>query len=162
MTTAEALEGITDAGMYEILATRSLRELEPSCRAVAHFGVNAQGKTITNPVDGFCLVPGSSPNRYVMTAFATTSRDALERKWLFDHAKSPKAKKATAADDGDLIKAAREAATIRANNPKASFCVYLCTNQRIDTAIMSSVYAAADRLGVTAEFLDQSRLILQR
>jgi hypothetical protein len=121
MTTAEAIEGITDAGMYEILATRALRELESDCRMVAHFGVNAQGKTIANPVDGFCLVPGSSPPRYVMTAFSTTSRDDLERKWLFDHKSAPKAKKATSAAAGDLIKAAREADPLRAKDPTATY-----------------------------------------
>jgi hypothetical protein len=158
MTTAEALEGMTDAGMFEILATRALRELATDCRAVAHIGVNAQGKTIANPVDGFCLVPGSNPPRYVMTAFATTTEDALERKWLFDHATAPRAKKATAADDGDLIKAAKQATSIRANEPSATFAVHLCTNRRLELDLMKTVYAAAAKLGVTAVFLDQSRL----
>jgi len=158
MTTAEALEGITDAGMFEILATRVLRELEADCRAVAHIGVNAQGKTIANPVDGFCLVPGSSPPRYVMTAFATTTEDALERKWLFDHATALRAKKATAADDGDLIKAAKQAASIRTNEPSATFAVHLCTNRRLDPGLMQTVYAAAAKHGMTVVFLDQSRL----
>jgi len=158
MTTAETLEGITDAGMFEILATRALRELETDCRAVAHIGVNAQGKTIANPVDGFCLVPGSNPPRFVMTAFATTTEDALERKWLFDHAAAPRAKKATAADDGDLIKAAKQAVTIRADEPSATFAVYLCTNRRLEPGLMKTVYAAAAKLDMTVVFLDQSRL----
>lgn len=63
MTTAEKLESMTDPGQFEILATRVLRELDADCRAVVHAGVNAQGKTIANPIDAFCLVPGSSPSR---------------------------------------------------------------------------------------------------
>src|SRR6266568_3230765 len=85
MTTAEALESMTDAGQFEILATRVLREIDPDCKMVAHSGVNAQGKTIPNPIDGFCLVPGSDPPRYAMTAFTLTSPDGLIGKWLFDH-----------------------------------------------------------------------------
>jgi hypothetical protein len=80
MTTAEALEGLPDAGEFEVLATRVLRELYDDCRAIAHFGVNAAGKTIPNPVDGFILVPGSNPPRYVMTAFTIISHHQLERK----------------------------------------------------------------------------------
>ena len=75
MTMAETLEGMTDPGQFEILAIRVLRELDNDCKAIAHGGVNAQGKTIANPVDGFCLVPGSNPPRYVMTAFTLNAAD---------------------------------------------------------------------------------------
>jgi hypothetical protein len=158
MTTAEAVEGMADAGLFEILAARSLRELDDDCRAVAHFGVNEAGKTIANPVDGFCRVPSSDPPRFVMLAFTLTAREGLERKWLFDHTNAPRAKTATAADDGDLIKATREVASIRAAHPTATFIVYLCTNRRLDTDLMHPVYDAATRLGVEVRFLDQSRL----
>jgi hypothetical protein len=158
MTTAEVLEGMTDAGQFEILATRSLRELDDDCRALAHFGVNEAGKTIANPVDGFCRVPGSDPPRFVMPAFTLTARDGLLRKWLFDHTTAPRAKAATAEADGDLIKAARKAAGLRGGHPGASFIVYLCTNRRLDTELMQPVYAGAATLGVEVRFLDQSRL----
>ena len=162
MTTAEKIEGMTDAGQYEILATRVLRELDPDCRAVVHAGVNAQGKTIANPIDGFCLVPGSVPPRYVMTGFTLTAPDGLIGKWLFDHTmykpsgrrKSPPP---SAADDGDLIKAGREAAAIRARHAKAKFVVWLCTNRRLDTDHQQPVYDKAAELGVEVRFLEQSR-----
>ncbi len=155
MTTAEALEKMTDAGQFEIMATRSLRELDDDCRALVHFGVNESGKTIPNPVDGFCLVPGSHPPRFVLPAFTLTALDGLQRKWLFDHDTAPRAK---SADDGDLIKAAREAAGIRGNNPTAKFIVYLCTNRRLDIDFMKPVYDRARRLGVEVRIVDQSRL----
>src|SRR3954452_19563286 len=88
MTTAETLEGLTDAGQFEILATRVLRLIDADSKAVVHAGVNAQGKTIPNPVDGFCLVPGGNPPRYVMAAFTLTPREGLLGKWLFDHTSS--------------------------------------------------------------------------
>jgi hypothetical protein len=158
MNTAEALEGITDAGKYEILSTQALRVLKPDCRSISHFGVNAAGKTIPNVVDGFCLVPGSDPPHYVMTAFATVSKEKLERKWLFDHSSTPNAKKAKDANDGDLIKAGKLAASIRLDQPLARFSVYLCTNRGLDPDIIKSVHVTAHKLGVTADFLEQSKL----
>src|SRR3954452_11244862 len=126
MTTAETLEGLTDAGQFEILATRVLRLIDADSKAVVHAGVNAQGKTIANPVDGFCLVPGSNPPRYVMTAFTLNAVAGLTEKWLFDHTNYQptgrrKGPPPTAADDGDLTKAARKAAEIRAVHPTARF-----------------------------------------
>jgi hypothetical protein len=158
MTTAELLEGMTDAGQFEILATRSLRELEDDCSAIAHFGVNAEGKTIANPVDGFCLIPGSAPPRYVMTAFTLSARDALDRKWLSDHTTVANPTAAKTSDDGDLIKAGRKATAIRAAHPTAKFVLYLCTNRRLDAEIMPRVYDAATPLGIEIRFLEQSRL----
>src|SRR4051812_22164276 len=115
MTTAEVLESMTDAGQFEILATRVLREIDSDCKAVAHAGVNAQEKTIPNPIDGFCLVPGSEPPRYVITAFTLTAPEGLVAKWLFDHTNyrstgKRKSPPSSPADDGDLIKAGRAAA----------------------------------------------------
>ena len=48
LTTAEAIEGITDAGKFEILATRVLRIEDEDCRFLEHLGVNAAGKTISS------------------------------------------------------------------------------------------------------------------
>ncbi len=169
MTTAEVLEGMTDPGNYEILAIRALRGLNSDCRAIAHFGVNAQGKTIPNPVDGFCLVPGSNPPKYVMAAFTIVAKDRLARKWLFDRTNAPLAKKSRRAksavrakkatdDDGDLIKAAREAIPLREADRQSTFVVYLCTNRIIDHQLIQLVQMRAKELGVTAEFLDQSQL----
>ena len=163
MTTAEALERITDVGRFEILATRVLRELHPECKALAHLGVNAAGKTIPNPVDGFSRVTGVPP-LYVMAAFTTGGTETLEHKWLFDAAAGVKRKKtrkttrAVSATDGDLVKAAREAGVIRQDDATARFTVYLCTNRRLDLEIMHSVYAKARGFDIEACFLEQSRL----
>ena len=43
LTTAEAIEGITDTGKFEILATRVLRIEDEDCRFLVHLGVNALG-----------------------------------------------------------------------------------------------------------------------
>lgn len=163
MTTAEALESMTDAGKFEILATRVLREIDSDCRAISHVGVNAQGKTIPNPIDGFGLVSGSDPPRYVMSAFTLTAPADLVGKWLFDHTShvstgKRKGPPPSAADDGDLIKAGRAAAGIRAQHASAKFVVWLCTNRRLDAEHQQPVYDKAVELGIEVRFLEQSKM----
>ena len=83
-TTAEKLEAMTDTAAFELLAIRVLRETDEDCKALVHLGMNAAGKTIPGPIDGFVKVPNSSPSKYVATAFTTTGSASLERKWLND------------------------------------------------------------------------------
>src|SRR6266542_2628448 len=128
LTTAEAIEGI-DPGTFEILATRVLRIEDEDCRFFEHLGVNAAGKTIPSSLDAFCLIPGSKPPRFVMAAFTTAEPKKLRRKWLFDPGHASRTQKATAKDDGDLIKAARRAEALRKDYPDAEFVVHLCTNR---------------------------------
>ena len=85
MTTANIIEAMTGAGEFEILATRVLRQTDPDYARVEHLGVNADGKTVKNPVDGFTKVPGTKPSRFVMAAFSTDQADKIEKKLLFDH-----------------------------------------------------------------------------
>jgi hypothetical protein len=82
-----------------------------------------------------------------MAAFTTEKCESLERKWLFDHTNAPKAKKASAVDDGDLVKAGRRAAVLRNTHPDATFIVHLCTNKQVDDALMQKVYDRAANLG---------------
>jgi hypothetical protein len=153
-----------DAGEFEILALRALRILEDDCRAVIHLGVNPQGKTIPNPVDGFCLVPGSNPHKYVLTAFTLCKNAELKRKWLFDRtavaggAVPKTGSSASSREDGDLVKAARYAAELREATPNAQFIVYLCTNRIPGADLMGEVYAKADAFGIEARLLEGSRL----
>ena len=164
MTTAEALERMGDAGEFEILALRALRILDEDCRAVIHLGVNPQGKTIPNPVDGFCLVPGTNPPKYVLTAFTLCKNAELKRKWLFDGtavacgARPKSRSSARSREDGDLVKAARYAVKLQEATPNAQFIVYLCTNRIPGTELMGEVYSKANAFGMEARFLELSRL----
>jgi hypothetical protein len=157
-TTAEHIEGITDAGKFEVLATRVLRLLHEDCRSLVHLGTNAEEKTIPSPIDGFHLVPGSEPHRFVMSAF-TTSGD-LKRKWLFDGTAVKSVGKTTKIEDGDLVKAAKSAEAIRATDPEAKFILYLCTNRSLGGKLdlMNEVYAKAQGFGISVVFLEQSIL----
>ena len=157
MTTAEAIEKITDTAQFEILAIRALRELEADCRAIIHFGVNPEGKTVPGPLDGFCLVPGSRPHRYVFAAGTVTGPENLRKKWLFDHRASER-KSASEKDDGDLIKAVTEAASLRATDPTADFVVYLCTNRLPEKNLVTEAFSKGPDLHVEVRILEQSRI----
>jgi len=98
-----------------------------------------------------------------MAGFTLTALDGLSGKWLSDHTmyKSSGRRNSpppSAADDGDLIKAGREAAAIRARHPNANFVVWLCTNRRPATNLQQLVYDKAAELGVAVRFLEQSGL----
>lgn len=157
MTTAEALEKLNDAGKFEILATRVLRLIDPDSAAIEHIGVNAAGKTVKNPIDGFCRVPGSSSPHYIMHQFSMTARHKLKRKWLFEPAAKPEPK-GKQSEEGDLPKAARMAAEIRREISSASFVLWLCTNQLVDAALIAEVDAFAFKVGIEVRLLGQSRL----
>ena len=160
MTTAEALEGMTDTGRFEILATDVLRALHAECKTLAHIGVNAVGKTIPNPVDGFTRVPGVLPPLYVMAAFTAGGSDTLERKWLYEAAKTVKrkGKRKAIASEGDVVKAGREASRVRQDEATARFIVHLCSNRRLNLELMNLVYEKAKALSLDISFLEQSRL----
>jgi hypothetical protein len=50
--TSEKIESISDAGAFETLGIRVLREIDQDCRAIIHLGQNVVGKPIPGPVDG--------------------------------------------------------------------------------------------------------------
>jgi len=158
MTTADAIEGMTDAGEFEILATRVLRLIDDDCRYLEHVGVNAAGKTIASSVDGFCRVPDTDPPRYIMAAFTTARLESLERKWLLDRPSTLKTKNATTTDEGDLIKAARLAEAIRSDFPNVRFVLHLCSNKQPDEALISKSYERGRQLGIEVRILARSRL----
>lgn len=148
---------MTDRGRFERLATSVLRKDNKDYQTIIHTGVNAQGETVTSPLDGFCLVPASSPPRFLLVEHTTTDKSRLERKWLHDTS-SQGASKASESDDGDLVKAGRETRQLRIDHPDAAFTVVLTTNQRPSTDLLKKVYKKAKELGVTCDVWDQSRL----
>jgi hypothetical protein len=94
-----------------------------------------------------------------MAAYTTERPDHLKRKWLFDHTQASRTQKATAKDDGDLIKAARRAEVLRKDHPDAEFIIHLCTNRCLrDDKLRSEVYKKAEELRLTPVFLEQSRI----
>ena len=157
LNTNEALEKITDPGKFELLATSVLRKAEKEYASIIHTGVN-KGKTVKSPLDGFCRVPGSDPPLFLLVHHTTVESKRLGEKWLHDYSvsKSPKAKPA---DDGDLIKAGREARKIRESSANAKFRVVLVTNRHLTTDFLNKVYKKAEELGLETDLWEQSRLV---
>jgi hypothetical protein len=158
VTTTEALEGITDEGLFEILGIRALRRLHPDCECIEHLGINAKGKTIPGPIDGFCRIPGSNPSKYITAAFTIAARNELRRKWYAGGSSNASSGHGRKPQPGDLTKACKKAETVRAGEPASTFTVYLCTNQRLDDEIMAEGYAICKQRSVDVVFVGQSRL----
>jgi hypothetical protein len=102
VATAQAIERISSAGDFEILALQVLKMLHEECRLLIHMGMNAEGKTTRGPLDAFCKVPGTNPPRFVMAAFTTHKPESLKRKWLSGYATAKDQKRGGPAKDGDL------------------------------------------------------------
>jgi hypothetical protein len=164
--TSQALQTIDDAA-FEALATSVLRKHSLEYSTIVHTGVNAEGKPVKSPLDGFCKIPHSDPPHFLLVAHTTTKPESLKKKWLHDHTqvkprKSPKerqSKPPSESDDGDLIKAGREAKEIRTNSTGAIFTVILTTNRRIPLDLQKAVYGKAEELGVDVELWEQSRIV---
>lgn len=157
MTTAEALEAMTDRGKFELLATSVLRKSNKNYEAVLHLGINASGETVQAPVDGFCLIPGSNPPHFVMIQHTTTDRSGLEKKWLFDYKNASSTTKASASDNGDLIKAGNLTSELRKNFPDGQFTLVLSTNQHLSGDLPAKVYTQAAQFNIACDIWEQSR-----
>lgn len=161
--TAGNLLDMTDRAAFERLALQVLRCAEPDCASVIRLGTNEHGETVVSPLDGFACASGTAVPLYVAVESTTTDAGGLERKWLYDHTtyvpgKKPSKAPPTASDDGDLLKAAREAQTLRQGQPNAKCKVYLATNQTVSSALRAKVDQVAHQLGVECDVWEQSRI----
>jgi len=128
-----------------MLVRRVLQIAEPVYRCIIQTGTNQFGETITSPVDGI----GRDGNRYVLLESTTTDKKKLQAKWL-----APKTK----SGEGDLLKAGREAETIRNDNSAALVTVVMATNEPVDTELFLKVHQQGDALGLSVDIWDQSRI----
>lgn len=156
MTTSETLLAITDRGKFELLVTSVLRKANKDYEAIIQTGLNAQGETIKSAIDGFLLVPGSTPPHFIIVGHTTTEAGSLERKWLYENSGAQKNFKKK--DMGDLIKAGRLSEEIRSEHPEARFTVVLTSNQRLNTGLLQKIYKKAEEFKVTCDIWEQSRL----
>src|SRR5438270_9521215 len=79
--TAQRLESV-DHATFERLADAVIASANSAYNAVLHTGVNATGKTVVSPVDGFCLLPSSLPPHFILVQHTTTAKKSLRGKWL--------------------------------------------------------------------------------
>ena len=85
--TLKALSDITDAGLFERLATAVLRESNSLYEPLIHTGTNTSGQTVKSPIDGISFVSGANPPHMICVHHTTGDRDELEKKLLQDSSK---------------------------------------------------------------------------
>ena len=153
--TIQALESITDAGLFERLAATVLREVEPRYASLGQTGVNADGRTIKSPADGFCFVPGARPPHLIVVHHTIAARNNLKRKWLYD----PETSKKSSGHPGDFTKTAKMVAAKREEIPDLCATLVLTTNQEPSLATISEVEAAGLTQGIEIDIWSRSRLV---
>ena len=157
--TGQALAGITDAGLFERLATAILRDANPIYRSLVHPGVNKEGKTVKSPLDGICFVQAAEPPHMIAVHHTITSHDSLEKKWLHDPSKvKPRRGSRPLAPAGDLIKTAELAAKERIRTPNLRVTLVLTTNEEPGEALVRSVEAAGRERELEIDLWSRSRL----
>ncbi|MBW4485397.1 MAG: hypothetical protein KME14_22920 [Tildeniella torsiva UHER 1998/13D] len=159
-TTAQALANITDAGLFERLATSVLRAAHPEQYAsLAHPGVNVAGKTVKSPLDGICFVQGANLSHMIAVHHTIAARDDLEKKWLHDPStvKSRKGSKPTA-PPGDVIKTARLVTQERIETPDLLVTLALTTNEEPSEELIRKVAAVGRTYDIEIDIWSRSRL----
>jgi len=162
-STAILLEQIADGGEFERLALACLRQMSPGeCGTVIHQGVNAEGKPVPAPLDGFTQVPWQDPPLFVAIACTSEKAGTLRLKWLGIAKKPRRAKfgKPTKAKDAsaDIPKAIESAYRWRRQFPTARFKLFLVTNRGVDDVLLADVAAELIPANITFEIVERSRL----
>jgi hypothetical protein len=153
LSTAKAIDSITDPSEFERLMNSILRRSNPKYLSIIETGINIEGKTIKGRVDAFGRVLQSSKPEYILIAHTTTKKEDLEIKWLNEAMKK----------EGDLIKAGKEAEFIRERIPEAKFTLVLTTNRRFtsieDEPLYIKLETKAKEFGIKLDIWEQSRIV---
>ena len=158
--TISALSSITDQGLFERLAMTILRVADPLYQSLVHTGVNAEGKTIAEPLDGICFVPGANPPQLIAVHHTTSARRNLNTKWLHDPdvvATRPKSKRSSE-QPGDVVKTARIVSEERKRVPQLRATLVLTTNREPSAALIRDVKAAGHAHCIEVDLWSCSRL----
>src|ERR1039458_2431396 len=139
-----ALEGMSDTGQFELLATAILRRAYPECANLIHVGINAEGKPISSPIDGITLIPASTPPRFVMIQHTTYARTKLRGKWL--------------GTGEDIDKAATLISQERIRDPDSRLTLILTTNRVPGEKLFRDVHAHARSSHIDLDIWDRSRI----
>ena len=133
--TRQRLAQITDPGLFEMMATAVLREEDVHCRRLAHVGVNTEGKTVKNPVDGI-VYTSIDGRRHMVAVHHTICRlKDLRAKWLSD-------------PDSDLNKTLGELRAQREKAPQLGATLFLTTNNDPAVALVHEVERVGQEAGI--------------
>lgn len=159
--TIRKLAEITDAALFERLATAVLRSCKPSLyENLSHPGVNSDGKTVKAPLDGIGWVRDTDSDRVIAAAHSTCEQKDIEKKWLHDPTtvKPRKIGSKPSAPEGDLRKAIREINAIRVNQPNLQATFALTSNREPDQKSIVAAQQLATKAGVDLDIWSTSRI----
>lgn len=159
--TIKKLAEITDAALFERLATAVLRSCKPSLyENLSHPGVNPDGKTVKAPLDGIGWVRDAGSDRVIAAAHSTCEQKVIEKKWLHDPAtvKTRKIGSKPSAPEGDLRKAIREISTFRLNQPNLQATFALTSNREPDQKSIVNAQQLASEASIDLDIWSASRI----
>jgi len=160
-STIKKLSEITDAGLFERLATDVLRACKPSLHeSLSHPGVNPDGKTVKAPLDGIGWVRNVEGDRVVAAAHSTYEQNDIEKKWLHDPStvKVRKPGNKPTAPEGDLRKAIREISVFRVNQPSLKATLALTSNREPNQKSIVAAQQLATEASIDLDIWSVSRI----
>ena len=143
--TRQELERITDAGLFEALATDVLRMQDPRCRDLLHVGVNTEGRTVKSPSDAIAYISGEDSRRMVAVHHTTCRRQDLRSKWL-------------TGGNSDIQKTLRVFQEQRSQIPELRATLIVTTNREPPEDLIHEVQAEGYRAGLDVEIYTNSRI----
>lgn len=156
--TAKRIAAITDEAMFERLATAVMREADPRYAALAHPGVNADGKTVKAPLDGIAFVSGASPPHMLTVHHTTTKAGGLEAKWLLDPTTVRPRKNSPTGQPGDIVKTAAIVADERKRDPATRATLALSVSVEPSVDLVRDAHAVAHTHRIELDLWPRSRL----
>lgn len=159
--TIRVLAGITDAGLFENLATAVLRSARPALYDnLTQPGVNAEGKTVKSPVDGISFVPSANPRHMVAVHHTICLQKELQKKWLHDPSTvAPrKGSKKPSTPAGDLVKTIAIATDERRKTPNLNVTLALTTNREPPEEATREAEYTAHAHGIVLDIWSCSRI----
>lgn len=160
-STIKKLSEITDAGLFERLATDVLRSCKPSLyESLSHPGVNPGGKTVKAPLDGIGWVRDLTGDRVISAAHSTCEQNDIEKKWLHDPStvKVRNPGKKPTAPEGDLRKAIREVNAFRVNQSRLKATLALTSNREPNQESIVAAQQLATTEAIDVDIWSGSRI----
>ena len=155
--TLKALSDITDAGLFERLATAVLRESNSLYEPLIHTGTNTSGQTVKSPIDGISFVSRANPPHMICVHHTTGDRDELEKKLLQDSSKI-KSKKNIIYPDGDILKTIKLHKEERLKQPTLKTTLILTFTSEPSQELIRKSQEIATREGIEIDFWSASRI----
>ncbi len=154
-----ALAQVTDAALFERLATAVMRQAQPMLYGnLSHPGMTSAGKTRRSPVDCVAFVLDATPPHMVATHHASGATKDLRKKWLNEPTKVKKRGPKPTAPAGDVIKTIAIVEKERNRTPSLRATLALTTNQEPSEELIRDVVSAGNLHGINIDMWPGSRI----